>query len=114
MKTWMKVALVLGALAALIAWMLVDAERREGRMTEKANAVLTAVELYEDPESRSLDETRLRYRFAAAGREAEGADALPGDRRKDFRVGQPVTICFNPADPSETDVQTDPAAGCGG
>jgi hypothetical protein len=114
MKTWMKVALVLGALAVFIAWMLVDAGRREGRMTATAEAVLTAVELYEDPESRSLDETRLRYRFAAGGRELEGADALPGDRRDDFRVGEEVTICFNPADPRETDVQTDPGARCGG
>ena len=113
MKTWMKLALIFGGIGAVVAWMLIDADRRESRMTAKAQAVLTTVDLHRDSESSSLDETRLRYRFDAGGRAVESADALPGDRTG-MKPGQTVTICYNPADPSESDVELDPGVACGG
>ena len=114
MKTWMKLVLIFGLLAAALAWILIDAGKRDARMTARAQAVLTEVQLYRDAESSSLDETRLRYRFAVGGRNVEAEDALPGDRTDELAPTERVTICYNPADPAETDVQLDPNAACGG
>ena len=114
MKTWMKLALIFGVLGAAIAWMLIDAGKREARMTAKATAVVTEVDLQRDTESSSLDETRLRYRFDAGGRSVESADALPGDRTSEMKPGRQVTVCYNPADPAESDVELDANAACGG
>ena len=114
MKTWMKLVLIFGLLGAGIAWMLIDAGKREARMTAKAEAVLTDVQLHRDAESSSLDETRLRFRFPVAGRTVEAEDSLPGDRTGELSPTERVTICYNPADPAEADLQLDPNAACGG
>ena len=114
MKTWMKLLLIFGLLGGALAWILIDAAKRDARMTAKTQAVLTEVHVYRDAESSSLDETRLRYRFTVAGRNVEAEDALPGDRTDELYPRQQVTICYNPADPAETDIQVDPNAACGG
>ena len=114
MKTWLKVTLILGAIGALLAFMIVSEQRKQARLTAETSGTLTAVEFVEDEESSSLDETRFKYRYTAAGGERSGEDSLPGDRREDYRVGQTVPICFNPEDPSESDIRHASQANCGG
>ena len=113
MKKWLTLVLIFAALGGLVTWMLVSEDQRNARMTVKGSAVLTAVKFDPDDESRSLDETDFEYSFDAGGRKIAGSDSLPGDRMGDFSVGQQVTICYNPSDPSESNVETDPAVKCG-
>jgi hypothetical protein len=72
------------------------------------------VTLDEDEESSSLDETVFELRLNAGGREVATSATLPGARTGDFRAGHIFTVCYNPDDPEEADIQLDPAAACGG
>ena len=113
MKKWLIVVLILAALAGLLAWIWISEGKRDARMTAKGSAILSSVTLDRDDESRSLDETDFEYRFDASGKQVQGSDSLPGDRVADFKAGQNVTICYNPADPAESEIVTDPSVKCG-
>ncbi len=113
MKTGVKLALALAGAGAIVAWVLLDGEQREARMTAKGTAVVTAVNLKQDLESRSLDETEFALRLAAGGDEVDTSATLPGDRTDDFRAGHTFTVCYNPDDPKEADIELDPAVTCG-
>ncbi|HYD24449.1 MAG TPA: DUF3592 domain-containing protein [Croceibacterium sp.] len=113
MKTWIKLALIFALLAAGTAWLLLDAQQREARMTAKGTALVTAVTFKPDDESSSLDETEFALRVTAGERSVETTDTLPGDRRDEFREGHTFTVCYNPADPAEADIELDPAVACG-
>ena len=113
MKTWVKLTAIFVPLAALGGWTLVEGNAREARMTATAAGVLNEVKLVEDTESSSLDETRVSYTFHIGEQQVQGTDALPGNHAAEMKPGQPITVCYNPADPAETDVQVDPKAKCG-
>ena len=113
MKTWVKVALVLAAVGAGIAALLIHETGRVAAMTAAAQARIVEVRFVEDPESSSLDETRIEYDFQAAGAGHRSSDALPGDRTADFRPGQEIAICYDPAVPRQTDIRTG-GEPCGG
>ena len=113
MKTWLKVVLVLAGVAALLAFVFIDGEQERARMTAKSRAVVTAVELERDVESRSLDETRYALQLATSEGPVATTATLPGDRTAEFGVGHSFTVCYNPADAREIDIQLDPDAQCG-
>jgi hypothetical protein len=113
MKTWVKLVLVLGGLAALLAYVFISGEQEDARRTAKGTAVVTAVKLNEDLESRSLDETEFALRVDAGGSAVETTATLPGDRTGEFDVGDNFTVCYDPADPKDADIELDAAATCG-
>jgi len=114
MKTWMKLALIFGLLGAGAIWLILDAQEREARMTAKGTAVVTSVEFKPDEESSSLDETEFALRIDAGGRAVDTTATLPGDRGEEFGEGHRFTVCYNPADPAEADIELDPNVACGG
>ena len=113
MKKWVTLLLIFAALGGLGAWIWISESRRDARMTAKGSAILTSITLDQDDESRSLDETDFEYRFDVSGKKVAGSDSLPGDRVQDFRIGQQVTICYNPSDPQESNIETEPGLVCG-
>ena len=113
MKTWVKLVLVLGGVAALLAYVFIAGEQEDSRRTAKGTAVVTAVKLNEDLESRSLDETEFALRLDAGGTPVETTATLPGDRTEEFGVGETFTVCYNPDDPKDADIELDDAVTCG-
>src|SRR5687767_8853747 len=113
MKTWTKLALALAGAGAVVAWVLIDAAQQDARLTAKGTAIVTAVSLEQDVESRSLDETEFALRLEVGERAVATSATLPGDRTEDFRVGHTFTVCYNPDDPAEVDIELNPAATCG-
>ena len=113
MKTWVKLVLVFGVLAAGLAWVFLEGQQEDARRTAKGTAVVTAVELEPDDESSSLDETRLDVRVPAGGTAIDTADTLPGDRTAEFSPGQTVTVCYDPNDPADLSIELDPTVTCG-
>ena len=113
MKTWIKLALIFGAIGIFVVWLIVDAQQQEARMTAKGTALVTEVTLKEDPESSSLDETEFDLQLAAQGGEVNAKATLPGDRSADFQPGHRFTVCYNPSAPSEIDIELDDAVTCG-
>ena len=114
MKTWVKLVLVLGGLAALLAYVFVSGQQEDARRTTKGTAVVTAVKLHEDLESRSLDETEFALRVDAGGRTLDASATLPGDRTEEFRAGHRFTVCYDPANPQDVAIELDAAVTCGG
>ena len=113
MKKWQTAILTFAAVGGLLAWTWISEDKKDARMTAKGTAILTSIYLDEDDESRSLDETDFDYHFDAGGRQIESSDSLPGDKVADYRIGQRVTICYNPSDPAESSIETDPNVKCG-
>ena len=113
MKTWMKVVAVLVGVGLLLAYFIISEQRRNARLTAQAAGTITKVTFEKDDESSRIDQTVLEYEFAIAGKRLTGSDSLPGDKIADFHEGQPVTLCYDPADPSDTDVMTGADAKCG-
>jgi hypothetical protein len=105
-KPWLKVVLVLAAVAIVIAGLLFWESKREAAMTAEAEARITKVTFIKDDESSSLDETEIRYAFDAKGAPTESSDRLPGDRVEDYTIGQKVRICYNPDKPTDTNLRT--------
>ena len=112
MKPWLKVVLVLVAVAIFVGGLLFYESKREAAMTAEAEATVTKVTFIKDAESSSLDETEIRYAFDVKGARTDGADRLPGDRVEDFTIGQKIRICYNPDEPADTGIRTS-EAGCG-
>lgn len=106
MKTWLKAVLVLAAIGAGIAAFLVYESNREAAMTAEAEATITKVTFVRDQESSSLDSTELRYVFDARGARTESTDSLPGDHVEEYDIGQKIRICYNPEEPTDTNVRT--------
>lgn len=113
MKTWVKVVLVLVAVAVGVGGLLFWESNRLAAMTVAAEAIVTKATLDEDEESSSLDSTRVEYDFAIAGAPRKGTDSLPGDKVADYPAGRKVSICYNPEDPRQTSIRTGPTP-CGG
>ncbi|HEY8562902.1 MAG TPA: DUF3592 domain-containing protein [Pyrinomonadaceae bacterium] len=49
-------------------------------------------------------ETEIEYSYSVGGKNYEGYSEKDGDVQRDFRAGSPVVVCYNPADPEESDV----------
>ena len=113
MKTWLKIVLVLAGVGALLAYFVISSGQRRARMTEQASATVTGIEFDQDDESSSLDETDIRYSFTVGGREIRSETSRPGDRTKDFVPGTAVKVCYNPAEPAESDIADSPQSRCG-
>ena len=111
MKPWLKVVLVLVAVAVFVGGLLIYESSREAAMTAEAEATITKVTFIRDEDSSSLDETEIRYTFDAKGARTDGVDTLPGDRVEDFTIGQKIRICYNPGQPADTNISGDK---CGG
>jgi hypothetical protein len=108
----MKVVLVLAAVGALVFWIAAENAERRARLTAKGTAELTQVRLDQGDDS-SSDETDLEFRFMVNGQQVRSSDSLSGDRQSDFRVGQTVTICYDPKEPAQSDVREEPNVTCG-
>jgi hypothetical protein len=105
-KPWLKVVLILAAIGAVVAAMLVYESNREAKMTAEAEATVTKVTLIRDQESSSLDSTEIRYTFDAKGAPIQSTDSLPGDHVEEYTIGQKIRICYNPGEPTDTNVRT--------
>jgi hypothetical protein len=108
----MKVVLVLAAVGALVFWIAAENAERRARLTAKGTAELTQVRL-DQGDDNSSDETDLEFRFVADGKPIQTSDSLSGDRERDFRVGQTVTICYDPKNPADADVREGADVSCG-
>lgn len=49
-------------------------------------------------------ETEIDYRYTVAGKTYEGYTEKDGDVQRDFPSGGQVVVCYNPANPEESDV----------
>jgi ABC-type glycerol-3-phosphate transport system substrate-binding protein len=49
-------------------------------------------------------ETEVDYRYTVNGKTFEGYSEKDGDVQRDFPGGAPVTVCYNPSNPEESDV----------
>lgn len=49
-------------------------------------------------------ETEIEYRYTVGGKTYEGYSEKDGDVQRDFPSGAQVVVCYNPADPQESDV----------
>ncbi|HET9426846.1 MAG TPA: DUF3592 domain-containing protein [Allosphingosinicella sp.] len=112
MKTWLKVVLIFAAIGAAITAMLWMDSRRKATMTAEGQAVVTGALLHEDDESSSLDETRISYRFETGGSAFEGLSSVPGDRVSDWPAGRTARVCYNPEDPTVSEIR-DSGRPCG-
>lgn len=98
-----KAALIVGAVLALLAGFVWHAVNERGKMTAAATATVLKSEFVRDSESSSLDETRVLYRFEAAGKPVQGSNSVPGpDRTTDYPAGRTVQICYNPQEPESS------------
>lgn len=107
MKTWAKLVLVFAAVGAVVAGLIVWESNRLAAMTAETQAVVVSATLDPDEESRSLDETDVRYRYTVAGRPYESETALPGDKVADYPAGRTVAICYEPEEPLSTNLKRD-------
>ena len=111
MKPWLKVVLILVAVAIFVGGLLFYESKREAAMTAEAEATVTKVTFVKDQESSSLDETQLRYTFDVKGSRVESTDSIPGDHVEEYNLGQKIRICYNPDEPADTNISDDK---CGG
>lgn len=108
----LKAGLIVGAILALLGAYLVYVLNENAKMTAAATGTVTEAEFVRDPESSSLDETRISYAFEANGGAHTGSDALSGaDRSGDYPPGTAIPICYDPEDPSSSRI--DRGSGCG-
>lgn len=49
-------------------------------------------------------ETEIDYRYSVAGKSYQGYSEKDGDVQRDFQTGAQVVVCYNPANPDESDV----------
>lgn len=49
-------------------------------------------------------ETEIDYQYAVGGKNYEGYSEKDGDLQRDFRSGATAVVCYNPANPEESDV----------
>ena len=106
-----KAALIVGAILALLVAYFVYVSNERAAMTAAATGSVTKSEFVPDPESSSLDETRISYAFEANGGAHQGSDSISGaDRSADYPAGKAIDICYNPEDPTSSRI--DRGSGC--
>lgn len=106
-----RAALIVGAILALLAAYFVYVSNERAAMTASATGTVTESEFVRDPESSSLDETRISYAFEANGGAHKGSDSISGaDRTADYPPGRAIDVCYNPEDPSSSRI--DRGGGC--
>jgi hypothetical protein len=49
-------------------------------------------------------ETEIEYSYSVNGKIYEGYSEKDGDVQRDFQTGAPIVVCYNPANPEESDV----------
>ena len=99
----LRAALIVGAILALLAGYFVYISNQRAAMTASATGAVTKAEFVRDPESSSLDETRIAYAFEANGGVHQGSDSISGaDRSADYPPGKAIDICYNPEDPTSS------------
>jgi hypothetical protein len=49
-------------------------------------------------------ETEIDYQYTVGGKTYEGYSEKDGDVQRDFRNGATAVVCYNPANPEESDV----------
>jgi hypothetical protein len=89
------------------------------RLTAEASAEITSVVLDRDrkttrrrsgsnnrrkTKTTTTYETDISYRYTVNGRVYEGESEKDGDVTGSFRAGSSVKVCYNPAQPDESDV----------
>jgi hypothetical protein len=89
------------------------------RLTAEAPAEITSVVLDRDrkttrrrsgsnnrrrTKTKTTYETDITYRYTVNGRAYEGETEKDGDVTGSFRAGSSVKVCYNPAQPDESDV----------
>ena len=112
MKTWVKVVLGGVAIALIVFVAMAWGEARRARLTGKAMATVTDVTLDRGGQDEN-DKTEIAYRFVVAGKRVESSDTEYSDVTDRYALGQVVTICYDPADPTDSDISEDPNAPCG-
>ena len=96
----LKAALIVAAiLAALVAYGVYLMNERAA-MTASGTGIVVKSQFLPDPESSSLDETRIDYRYEAGGKALQGSDSISGaDRTAEYPAGRTVELCYDPKDP---------------
>jgi hypothetical protein len=112
-KKYWKAILIVALVLAGLAWLIVNSLQERAAMTAAATATVTRVEFDKDDESSSLDETDIDYVFEAGGQRISASSSLPGDLVKDYPVGKPIAVCYQPKAPETSRINTDgsPCAG---
>ena len=49
-------------------------------------------------------ETEIEYSYSVDGKNYDGYSEKDGDVQRDFQTGAPIVVCYNPANPEESDV----------
>jgi hypothetical protein len=96
------VAIVAGAIALGI-YLMQREEDRLARLTAQSPAQVTAVSVRIDQES-GEESTVIDYSFAAGGRTLQDQSTQSGNLREPFARGAAVVACYDPADPTESEV----------
>lgn len=93
---------VLAGVAALVFALIYFEDRRLARLTASAPGQVTRVVVQTDAESD--DSTIVHFTYAVDGRTLADQSTKSGDVSDDFPQGAPVTVCHDPASPTETDI----------
>jgi hypothetical protein len=51
-------------------------------------------------------DTEIDYRYTVDGKSYEGFSEKDGDVQRDYQAGAQLVVCYNPKDPSESDIFT--------
>lgn len=101
-----RIAIAAAVIIGLIVAGMVLMRREEARvatLTAEAPAEVTAVSVRTDQDS-STDTTVVDYRFTAAGEVMTAQSTKQGNLRDDFAKGSTVKACYDPAQPTESEV----------
>lgn len=93
----------LGGLAALVFYLVASEEDRLARLTSTTVGQVTEVIVQTDSESDDAT-TIVRYSYAVGGQVLADQSSKPDDVSRTFPQGAHVTICYDPAEPAETEV----------
>lgn len=93
----------LGGLAALVFFLVASEDKRLARLTSSTQGQVTEVIVQTDSESDDAT-TIVHYSYAVAGQALTDQSSMPDDKSEAFPEGALVTICYDPADPRETEV----------
>ena len=88
------------------------------KLTAEATAEITRVALDRDTKTtkrktssnkrrkktKTSVETEIDYRYAVNGKTYEGYSEKDGDVQSDFQRGSQAVVCYNPANPEESDL----------
>lgn len=103
MKRILVVVGVLAGVAALVFAIVYFEDRRLARLTASAPGQVTRVVLQTDSESDAVS-TIVHFTYAVDGRTLSDQSTKGGDVSDDFLQGAAVTVCHDPAKPTETEI----------